>query len=47
MVWACRDTWDYTRQLSAFKAAYCFSLFLLAVVVLTTQEYNPFIYFMF
>jgi alginate O-acetyltransferase complex protein AlgI len=47
VVFRCRDTWDYTRTLSASRAVWVVLLFSLSVVVLTTQEYNPFIYFIF
>ena len=47
VVWACRDTWDYTRKLSPAKAAYGLALFALSILVLNTQSYNPFIYFIF
>ena len=46
-VWACRDSWDYTRAISPAKAAWCLFLFVVSVAMLTTQAYNPFIYFIF
>jgi len=46
-VWACRDTWDFTRSISPAKAAWCLGLFLVSIALLTTQAYNPFIYFIF
>jgi alginate O-acetyltransferase complex protein AlgI len=47
IVWGCPQTWDWTRRLTAPKAATVVALFVLAAVVLTTQAYNPFIYFIF
>ena len=47
ITWACPQTWDWTRTLTAPRAALSFALLLLAVVALTTQAYNPFIYFIF
>jgi alginate O-acetyltransferase complex protein AlgI len=47
VTWACPQTWDWTRTLSWPKAAVIVALFLLSAVVLTTQAYNPFIYFIF
>ncbi len=47
VVWAGRQTWDWTQQLTMPKAAVCCGLGWLALVVLATQEYNPFIYFIF
>ncbi|MDQ2659733.1 MAG: MBOAT family protein [Verrucomicrobiota bacterium] len=47
VVWLGRQTWDWTQQLTIPKALACFALGWLALVVLATQEYNPFIYFIF
>lgn len=47
VTWTSPQTWDWSRRITPAKAAIAFGLFLLAVVVLTTQEYNPFIYFIF
>ncbi|HMJ07008.1 MAG TPA: MBOAT family protein [Chthoniobacterales bacterium] len=47
VVWLGKQTWDWTQQLTLPKAAVCFGLGWLALVVLATQEYNPFIYFIF
>lgn len=41
------QSWDWTRRLPAWKASVCCGLLLLALVALTTQDYNPFIYFIF
>ncbi|HEY0876747.1 MAG TPA: MBOAT family protein [Vicinamibacterales bacterium] len=47
VVWGCPQTWDWTKTLTAPKAALAFAALLLAVAALTTQAYNPFIYFIF
>jgi alginate O-acetyltransferase complex protein AlgI len=47
VVWGCPQTWDWTKTLTAPKAAVAFAALLLAVAALTTQAYNPFIYFIF
>ena len=47
VTWTCPQTWDWTRTLSAPKAVVTASLFVVAMVALTTQAYNPFIYFFF
>ena len=47
VVWLGRQTWDWTQQLTLPKAVVCCGLGWLALVVLATQEYNPFIYFIF
>jgi alginate O-acetyltransferase complex protein AlgI len=47
VVWTCPPTWDWSYRLGPGKAATAMALFLLAVTVLTTQAYNPFIYFIF
>ena len=47
VVWVGRQTWDWTQRMTLPKTALCFALGWLALVVLATQEYNPFIYFIF
>lgn len=47
IVWGGRDTWGWTRQITWGKLAVCLALFGLALIVLATQAYNPFIYFIF
>jgi alginate O-acetyltransferase complex protein AlgI len=47
VVWAGQQTWDWTQCMTLPKTALCFGLGWLALVVLATQEYNPFIYFIF
>jgi alginate O-acetyltransferase complex protein AlgI len=47
VVWFGKQTWDWTQQMTLLKAAVCFGLGWLALAVMATQEYNPFIYFIF
>ncbi|MFN2352713.1 MAG: MBOAT family protein, partial [Kiritimatiellia bacterium] len=47
VVWTAPQTWDWTRRLGWGKLCLTLALLALAVVLLTTQSYNPFIYFIF
>lgn len=47
VTWTMPQTWEFTRTLTPMKAAWCFGLFYVSVVVMLTQEFNPFIYFIF
>ncbi|MCK5803147.1 MAG: MBOAT family protein [Lentisphaeria bacterium] len=47
VVWGAPQTWDFTRRITWPKIAWIFTVFLLAIVALTTQSFNPFIYFIF
>jgi len=47
VTWACPQTWDWTRKISPLKAVVMFVLFWYSLIVLATQSYNPFIYFIF
>jgi alginate O-acetyltransferase complex protein AlgI len=47
VTWTAPQTWDWTRTLSPPKAATAAALFVVAAIVLMTQAYNPFIYFIF
>jgi alginate O-acetyltransferase complex protein AlgI len=47
VVWAGKQTWDWTQSMTLPKTAVCFAFGWLALAVLVTQEYNPFIYFIF
>jgi alginate O-acetyltransferase complex protein AlgI len=47
ITWTCPQTWDWTRTITVPKAVVTASLFILAMVALTTQAFNPFIYFFF
>jgi len=46
-VWALPTTWDFTRKLNWWKILWAMTVFVLALIALTTQSYNPFIYFIF
>ena len=41
------QSWDWTRSLTPVKGAIALALLWLSIVVLFTQAYNPFIYFIF
>jgi len=47
VVWKGPQTWDWTRTLTLGKVTVLFALFWLSIIVMTTQAYNPFIYFIF
>jgi alginate O-acetyltransferase complex protein AlgI len=47
VVWSAPQTWDWTRRLSLAKMAVCLLLFWASLMLLATQSYNPFIYFIF
>ena len=47
VVWGCPQTWDWTRTLTVPRAATAVALLVIASIVLMTQAYNPFIYFIF
>src|SRR4051812_42383521 len=47
VVWLGRQTWEWTQIMTLPKTAVCFALGWVALAVLATQEYNPFIYFIF
>ena len=47
VAWAAPQTWDWTRSLGPAKAVALVGLFWLSIIVMTTQSYNPFIYFIF
>jgi len=47
VTWGLPQTWDFTRKITPVKAAILLVLFVVAVIVLATQEFNPFIYFIF
>ncbi len=46
-IWFVKDTWEWTQKLTPSKALCCVGAFMVAIIVLVTQEYNPFIYFIF
>jgi len=45
--WLLPQAWDWTRSLTWPKAVAVVALFWLSIIVLATQAYNPFIYFIF
>ena len=47
VTWPCPQTWDFTRRLTWPRAAFSLAMLWLSLVILTTQAYNPFIYFIF
>lgn len=47
VVWVLPQTWDFTRRLTWPKFAWCVMVFAVALAALSTQSYNPFIYFIF
>jgi alginate O-acetyltransferase complex protein AlgI len=47
IVWSAPQTWDWTRTLTMPKAATALACLVLSVIALTTQSFNPFIYFIF
>ncbi len=47
VAFAAPQTWDWTRRLPLWKAVLCLGLLWLSLALLTSQEYNPFIYFIF
>ena len=47
VTWGMPQTWDWTRVLTWPKALLVILLLALSLVVLATQAYNPFIYFIF
>jgi alginate O-acetyltransferase complex protein AlgI len=47
VAWTFPTVWSWTQNLTAPKAALCLGTLWLSLVVLLTQTYNPFIYFIF
>jgi len=47
VTWTCPQTWDWTRRLTLPKAGLTVGALLVALSLLSTQAYNPFIYFIF
>ena len=47
IVWGCPQTWDWTRTIPRWKVVPIALALLISIVVLMTQSYNPFIYFIF
>lgn len=47
VTWLSPQTWDFTRILPAWKLAWATAALWLSMMLLATQTYNPFIYFIF
>ena len=47
VIWRCPQTWDFTRKITPVRAVWILALLGAGMTVLATQEFNPFIYFMF
>jgi alginate O-acetyltransferase complex protein AlgI len=47
VVWLGKQTWDWTQRMTLPKTIACCGLLWAALAVMATQEYNPFIYFIF
>jgi alginate O-acetyltransferase complex protein AlgI len=47
VTWLAPPAWTWTRELGSRKAAACLALLASAVALLATQEFNPFLYFLF
>jgi alginate O-acetyltransferase complex protein AlgI len=47
VVWLGKQTWDWSQEMTWPKAIVCGGLGWVALAVMATQEYNPFIYFIF
>ncbi len=47
VAWGAPQTWDWTRDLPAWKCAVSVALLWASLAILATQSYNPFIYFIF
>jgi alginate O-acetyltransferase complex protein AlgI len=47
VTWAAPQTWDWSRRIPWWKAAAILLLFWISILVMTSQSYNPFIYFLF
>ena len=47
VTWLSPQTWDFTRVLPAWKLAWATAALWISMMMLATQTYNPFIYFIF
>ena len=47
VVWAAPQSWTWTRDLSPLRVTATIALLVVAVAALSTQDFNPFIYFIF
>ncbi len=47
IIWCAQDTWEFTKILSWKRSIIATLVLILALILLRTQDYNPFIYFIF
>lgn len=47
VTWGLPQTWDFTRRITVPRAAVAMVMFWLSLIILNTQSFNPFIYFIF
>ena len=47
VVWGCPQAWDLAMRITPWRALWILAVFWLALVVMTGQSFNPFIYFIF
>jgi alginate O-acetyltransferase complex protein AlgI len=47
VTWAAPQTWDLTRRLTPVRVGYALAVLVVSIMLLSTQAYNPFIYFIF
>jgi alginate O-acetyltransferase complex protein AlgI len=47
VAWTFPTVWAWTQKMTWPKAAFCLSALWISLIVLLTQTYNPFIYFIF
>ena len=47
VTWTCPQTWDWSRRLTWPRGVVALSCLGLALLMMATQSYNPFIYFIF
>ena len=47
VVWGGQQSWTWTRELTPLKIAIALGLLVVAIAALSTQDYNPFIYYIF
>ena len=47
VVWGAPQTWDFTRKISWGKVGWVAAVLVLSLLALSTQGFNPFIYFVF
>ncbi|WP_215907209.1 MBOAT family O-acyltransferase [Kordia aestuariivivens] len=47
VVWKFPQTWDFTKKITLAKSVWIMLLMMISVMALVTQDFNPFIYFIF